>query len=433
MAVDLRTPRDALSRSGALRIGAVAVAAVVVAEAGVWLLRPRGEIVDPAPVPEHAYFSPAQISRAEDFRDTQRLIGLGALAVEGATLLALAVWRPAPLRRGLDYAARRPILGAAAVGAGISLTLAVTGLPLAAVAHERARDVGLATQTLGPWLEDVAKSAAIAAGLAAVGGAAALALVRRLGGRFWIGGTVLVVAYAVVFSWLAPVLLEPVFNKFVPLPDGKTRSEVLALGRQAGVDIGQVYRVDASRRSTAINAYVNGLGPTKRVVIYDNALRDLDRGELRSVVAHELGHVKGDDVPRGILFVALIAPLGVLFVQTFSGALARRRGEDLRSPAVLPALALSVALASFVLAIPGAQLSRQVEARADSFALELTHDPRGLIDLQRQLALTNVADPDPPGALQFLFGSHPTTMERIGAAVAYRRERATRPGTPAGS
>ena len=433
MAVDLRTPRDALSRHGALRIGAVAVAAVVVAEAGVWLLRPRGEIVNPAPVPERAYFSQAQLSRAEDFRGTQRWIGLGALAVEGGVLVALALWRPAPLRRALAVAARRPIVGAAAVGAGISLTLAVTGLPLAAVAHERARDVGLATQTFGPWLGDVAKSAAITAGLAALGGAAAMGLIRRLGRRFWIGGAVLVVGYAVVFSWLAPVVLEPVFNKFEPLPEGKTRSEVLALGREAGVDIGQVYRVDASRRSTAINAYVNGLGSTKRVVIYDNALRELDRAELRSVVAHELGHVKGDDIWRGILFVALIAPLGVLFVQSFGEAVVRRRGEDPRTPAALPALALSVTLASFVLAIPGAQLSRQVEARADSFALGLTHDPRSLIDLQRKAALTNVADPDPPAVLQFLFGSHPSTIERIGAAVAYRRERATRPGTPAGS
>jgi len=260
-----------------------------------------------------------------------------------------------------------------------------------------------------------------------------MGLIRRLGRRFWIGGAVLVVGYAVVFSWLAPVVLAPVFNKFEPLPEGKTRSEVLALGREAGVDIGQVYRVDASRRSTAINAYVNGLGSTKRVVIYDNALRELDRAELRSVVAHELGHVKGDDIWRGILFVALIAPLGVLFVQSFGEAVVRRRGEDPRTPAALPALALSVTLASFVLAIPGAQLSRQVEARADSFALGLTHDPRSLIDLQRKAALTNVADPDPPAVLQFLFGSHPSTIERIGAAVAYRRERATRPGTPAGS
>jgi STE24 endopeptidase len=263
-----------------------------------------------------------------------------------------------------------------------------------------------------------------------------MGLLRRLGRRFWIGGTVLVVVYAVLFTWLAPVLLAPVFNKFEPLPEGKTRSEVLRLGRRAGVDIGQVYRVDASRRSTAVNAYVDGIGPSKRVVIYDNTLHQLSPAELRSVIAHELGHVKHDDIRRGLIFVALIAPLGVLTVQLLTFAIARRRGDDVRSPAVLPALALSVALAGFVLSVPGNQLSRRVEASADTFALDTTHDPRAFIDLQKRLAATNVADPNPPGVLQFLFGSHPTTVQRIGAAVAYRRENGsgvTRPGTRGGS
>jgi STE24 endopeptidase len=90
---------------------------------------------------------------------------------------------------------------------------------------------------------------------------------------------------------------------------------------------------------------------------------------------------------------------------------------------VLPALALSIALASFALGIAGQALSRQVEKRADTFALELTRDPDALIELQRSLALTNISDPDPPAFYQAIFGSHPTTMERIGAAIAYREER----------
>ena len=74
-----------------MRIGAAAVAAVIVAEAAVWLLRPRGEIIEPAPVSEHAYFTQAQIDRASDFRDGQRLLALGTLAAEGGVLVLLAV------------------------------------------------------------------------------------------------------------------------------------------------------------------------------------------------------------------------------------------------------------------------------------------------------------------------------------------------------
>jgi STE24 endopeptidase len=414
--------RTHLTRDGAVRLGAVAVAAVLVAEGAVWLLRPRADSIPPATVSERAYFSAAELERASDFRDTQRLIGLAGLALEGGVLVTLALWRPPAVRRALLTASRRPILGGAAVGAGIALTLAVAGVPLGAVAQSRARDVGISTQTFAAWLGDQGRAAAISAALAAIVGAAAVALARRLGNRFWIGGSVLVVAGAVVFIWLAPVLLAPVFNRFEPLPDGRTRSDVMALADRAGVNVGEVYRVDASRRSTALNAYVDGIGSTKRVVIYDNALRELRPAELNSVVAHELAHVEGSDIPRGLAFLALVAPLGVLLVQLSAQALTRRSGDDIRTPAGLPALALSAAAAALVLGVPGNQLSRAVESRADTFALELTRDPGALIDLQKRFAVTNVSDPTPPGILHLLFGTHPTTMERIGSAEAYGRE-----------
>ena len=244
-------------------------------------------------------------------------------------------------------------------------------------------------------------------------------MLRRLGRYWWIGGSVAVVGFAVIFTWLAPVLLEPVFNKFEELPPGKTRSQVLRLGERAGVDIGHVYRVDASRRSTAVNAYVNGLGPTKRVVIYDNTLRELRPDELRSVVAHELGHVKGDDIVRGIAWVALAAPLGVLFIQLATGALSgaamttRARRRRCRRWPSRWRRRCSCSASSPTSSRAGSR------RRADTFALELTDDPRAFIDLQKQLAITNVADPDPPAATQWLFGTHPDTMQRIGAAVAF--------------
>lgn len=408
--------------SGPLRAGAVALAAIVVAEAGVWLLGPGGRALEPASVPAERFFGPAELQRIADYHDPQRLLGLGSLALEGVVLLVLALWRPAPVRRVFAVASRRPYLGAAGVAAGISFSLALATFPLSVIGHERSRDIGLSTQSFGAWLGDTAKATAIGLAIAAFLGAAALLLVRKLGRRFWIGGTVLVVGFAIITTWLAPVVLAPVFNDFKPLPDGPVRSQVLELGRKAGVDIGEVYDVDASRRSTGINAYVNGIGPTKRVVIYDTTLRDLDRPELRSLIAHELEHVRGNDIWRGIAFVALIAPLGVLFIQLFASGLAARSGDDPRSPAVLPALALAVGLTSLVLNIPGNQLSRKIEARADRSALELTHDPGALIALQRKLAVTNFGDPNPPSFLEFVFSTHPSTMERIGSAITYRRE-----------
>jgi STE24 endopeptidase len=335
--------------------------------------------------------------------------------------VVLALGRPRFVRRRLEALGRRPIVGAAAAGAALSLTLAVATLPTGAIAHERSVDVGLSTQGFGSWMIDQAKSTAIGVVFAAGAAALLIALLRRFGRLWWIPGVVAVVAFEVVFTWLAPVVLAPLFNRFDPLPPGRARSDVLELGRRAGVDIGEVYEVDASRRSKALNAYVTGLGSSKRVVLYDTLLDKAREPELRSVVAHELGHVEHRDVLRGMAWVAIVAPLALIFAGGWGSRLARRSGADPATPAALPAFALALAVTVFALNVIGNQLSRDIEASADQFALELTNDPEGLIRLQTQLTRTNLGDPDPPGWVSFLFGSHPTTVERIGTAVAFER------------
>ena len=410
-------------KAGRSRLPLAILAAVVAAGAATFLLRPRSGVIDPAAVDVEAYFSRAQIERAEDFRDTQRVLGLAGLAVGGVTL-ALLAWRPP--RRLFDPLARRPLLGGAAAGAGISLLLVAVGLPLAAWRHDRAFDVGLSTQTWGPWLEDVAKSAGIEAVIAGAGGAIGLALVRRFPRRWWIPGSGIVIAFGVITLWLWPVLIDPLFNDFQPLKKGRLRSEVLDLARRADVKVGEVYRVDASRRTTAVNAYVNGIGPTKRVVLYDNLIDGLPPEQVRQVVAHELGHQKHRDIYRGLLWLALAAPAGVYLAQRLAETFGRREGlgDPARKPvpAALPAIALAVSLVSLAFGSASNVVSRQVEARADSFSLELTHNPAALIALQRELAERNISDPDPPALLQTLFGTHPTTIERIGIGEAWARE-----------
>lgn len=402
-----------------LRLGATAVAAVVVAEGAAWLLRPR-EVIEPVEAGETAYFSSEQLERARDYRSGQRALSIGGLAAEGALLVLLVAGRPRVVREALERAGERPVLGGAAAGAGLALALGVVALPFDVAAHERAVDAGLSTQGIADWAADWAKSAGIGAALAAGVATAALALIRRSPRRWWIPGSVAVVAFGAVFSWLAPVVLAPLFNDFERLEPGQARSDVLELGEQAGVDIGEVYRVDASRRSTTLNAYVNGLGPTKRVVLYDTLLEDLDRGERRSVVAHELAHVEERDIQRGLLFVAISTPLALLFASGLARALAARSGAEPGRPEYLPALAISLAIASFGVGLAGNQLSRGVEERADTAALELTDDPAAMIELQRRLADRNLSDPDPPAWATFLFATHPPAMERIGMALAWQ-------------
>jgi Zn-dependent protease with chaperone function len=388
-----------------------AVAAVVAATAATLLLRPRSGLIEPAAVSATDYFLPKQLERAEDFRGPQRVLGLTGLGLSGVTLALLAFRPPRRWLRG------RPVGRAAAAGAGLVLVLVVVNLPLDAIQHDRAVDYGLSTQDLGPWLGDVAKAAGIGAVFAAGGAALAVALWRRFAGRWWIPASVGVVAAGAVMLYASPLVIDPLFNNFDELPEGRLRTDVVELAQRAAVDVGDVYRVDASRRTTGANAYVTGLGHTKRVVLYDNLIEDFSPAEVRSVVAHELGHVHYDDVPRGLLFLALIAPPGMLLVQRITERLAPgARGAEL-----VPALALAFAVVAFGGQIAGNYVSRGVEARADAYALRLTDDPKAFTELEQQLTIQNVSDPDPPELLQALFGTHPTTLERLGYAETYER------------
>jgi STE24 endopeptidase len=407
------------------------VAAAAVAEIAFMLLSPGDTGPDPLPVDAARWFDPAASAAAASFRDGQRSLFLVGLVVELAALGALALGRPRRARRLLDRLGRRPILGAAVAAAGISVLLALLALPTGLIGHERSVDVGLSTQGLGSWFADRAKGAAIAALLAAIGGMILIGLQRRLPRLWWVVGTGIVVAYAVVSTWLAPVVLAPIFNDFEELPPGPARSAVLGLAERSGVEVGHVYVVDASRRSTGVNAYVDGIGSSRRVVLYDNLVDRADQPVLRAVVAHELGHVAHDDLGRGLLFVAIIAPLGMLLVAVAGGALARRGGTRPGLPAALPAYDLLITVVTFGLNLAGNQLSRRVEASADAFALQLTHDPRGFIELQQRLATDNHSDPDPSGAIDQLLRTHPTAVQRIGVALAYAEDEGIDPGEPA--
>jgi STE24 endopeptidase len=414
--------RARFRRSSAVRAGVFAVALIVVAEGAVLLLAPREEGIPPADVAEGEFLDAGQVERAVSYRDGQRLLLLFGLGLQVVAVGALAVGRPRAARRALERAARRPLLGAAAAGVVVVAVAELAALPTSIAAHERAVDAGISTQSLGPWLGDQARGLAISAAIAALGAVALAALIRRHPRRWWIPGTAAVVGFGAAMTLLSPILIAPRFNDFEELPEGSAlRDDVLELGRRAGVDVGEVYRVDASRRATSLNAYVAGLGPTKRVVLYDTLIDDAERPELESVVAHELGHVAHSDIPRGITFAALVAPLGLLLVRELSTGLGRRAGAEPGTPAAIPALFLAIAVVSFAVNIAGNQLSRKVEASADAFALRITDDPRALIGLQTRLAERNLSDPDPPAIARVLFGTHPTTLERIGSALAWER------------
>jgi STE24 endopeptidase len=402
----------------AVLVAPLAVAgALLAAQAAVVLLRPRSGVLEPDPVNVGEFFTPEQIERATDFRGPQ-------LALYGVTLLIQAgvlAWLVVRARRrtpAAGSAVRRPILGAAAAGAGVALALALATLPVDAILRARAIDVGLVTRSWPGWAWDLARGAGIGALVTGAAAAAGIALMRRFPRRWWIPASGLVVAVGIAFTFAGPLVLDPVFNRFDRLPAGALRADVLALADRAGVQVGEVYVMDASKRTTAANAYVTGIGSSKRVVLYDTLVRDFPAAETRLVVAHELAHVRNSDVRGALIFLALVAPAGMFAASRLLRAWAPP-GDTPPGPPSVPALVASVMLMTLLVGAASNGLSRRVEARADTEALTLTGDPATFIAKQRRLALRNVSDPDPPRVARVLLGTHPTTRQRLGIARAY--------------
>src|SRR5947209_19885915 len=165
----------------------------------------------------------------------------------------------------------------------------------------RERRFGLSTQTLRGWLADWAKGELVELVLAAAVWVAAVGLVRALP-RWWpLPAAAALALFVLLMSFVGPVVLEPLFNRFRPLEDGRLAGELRALAERAGVPVRAVLVADASRRTTRTNAYVSGLGPTRRVVVWDTLLAEADERELKLILAHELGHRRERHVLQGTL------------------------------------------------------------------------------------------------------------------------------------
>jgi STE24 endopeptidase len=227
----------------------------------------------------------------------------------------------------------------------------------------------------------------------------------------------LVLALAVA----GPVLIEPLFNRFRPLEPGPLRARLLELAAAMEVPVRDVLVSDASRRTTRVNAYVSGLGRTRRVVVYDTLLAGSAGAadEVALVAAHELAHVRHRDVLWGTVGTSLLAAVSVLAVVALFDAEAVRRTfavTGLGDPLAAPGLLLLGILGGLLAAPVASAISRWAEARADWVALEVTRDPVTAVAVERRLALENRADLRPNRLLIAMFASHPPTMARIAQA-----------------
>jgi STE24 endopeptidase len=378
-------------------------------------------------------FTAAELARARAFDAAVRPPGYLGLA---ASLLAVLVLGLTPLgARLLGYVirpSRRWPLGVAVAvtmaAATVTLVSRLAALPFGGWTEVMLRQYRLSTQSWGSWAVDELKSFGVSAVIWAVALVLLHLLVRRFPRYWWAPAAAGGFTFVVAVSFVYPVLVEPLFNSFTPMRASPLRAELLALARDDGVPVRNVLVADASRRTSALNAYVSGFGSTRRIVVYDTLLRAAPPGEIKLIVAHELGHAKRGDVLYGTLVGGLGVATGLcaLYVLVTAPRLQRRAGvasaADPRSVALLLAL---VTIGAQVAGPVQNLVSRRIEARADLHSLQLTRDPGTFIRMQRALSVRNISDLEPNPIEYVLWATHPTGPERIAMARTWAQRRQT--------
>jgi STE24 endopeptidase len=301
----------------------------------------------------------------------------------------------------------------------VQLAVRVVTLPFAVLLRRRLLEYGLTEQSWAGFASDQVRGQAVGIVTLALGLVVLVGCARRWPRAWPAVAAGLLAVLVLLASFVYPVVVEPLFNSFEPLPDGSLRTQILRLADREGVRVDDVLVADASRRTTTLNAYVSGFGGTRRVVVYDNLVESLPEDEALSVVAHELAHARHNDVVTGSLLGAAGAVLGVglLALLLGTGRLGRR---SMAEPAVVPLVLALLAIGSLLASPVQNTISRQIETRADVDALRAAPNPEAFAAMQRQLALRSLADPTPPAWSQFWFGSHPTTLTRIAIARSGR-------------
>jgi Zn-dependent protease with chaperone function len=356
------------------------------------------------------YFTAAQLRRSRHYDAFLRADLLLELVLQVAVVAGLALAAPRLTRR----------LRGGPTPRGVQLALLAFALvwvvrllfELAALWWRRRYGIaraGYLDVVVGSWSTVVAEAVlvCIAVGLL-------MALARRLGARWWLAGAAAVAALGTAYVVVQPLVLAP---RFSPLRNAAVRADVEALAHRIGAGGIDVRLRKAHERTRAVNAELIGIGPTRRIILWDTLFEGrFSRTEIRALAAHELAHVTRRQVWKGLGWFLLVVVPAIWVVDRA----ARLRGGMARPEAVPAAIAAGLAVA--LVLTPAIDLvSRRYEAEADWTALQTTRDPAAMRSLMQGLAAANLTDPDPPRLWQLTFEDHPSIMRRIAMAEAWAR------------
>ncbi|GIM45617.1 metalloprotease [Collibacillus ludicampi] len=384
---------------------------------------PSGDPANPL-----SFMSPDQLAKAVSFSRTKEAIYFASQGYEWLVyLLILAFGLSARFRTWAARMFKRSFGQAALFTVLLMFTLSLLELPVRYFSYRVNREYGLSNQVLGDWLTDLGKSWLVSVIIAVPLVWMGYAIVRKSPKRWWFWYWLAFIPVIVFLMFIQPLVIDPLFNKFQPLQDQALKADILSLAHQANIPADQVYEVDMSTKTNAVNAYVNGIGPSARIVLWDTTLKKLSHDEILFIMGHEMGHYVMHHVVWGML-----ESIGGLFIllwvlsRLLPHLIARYGNQwgvrSLSDHASLPLVLLVVSIVSFATSPLENYISRVYEHAADVYGIQMTGKPGVAVHAFQKLASESLSEPNPPSVVKFFLYDHPTLSERIAFAESKERK-----------
>jgi STE24 endopeptidase len=363
---------------------------------------------------------PAALQKAHDYTVGKEWMLLWALVVSAVVtwLIVRSGVLDAIERR---IAERRRNLRVFVIGFVYVIVSAVLSLPWAIYADWwRERSYGRTSQPLADNLVQSALATLISAVIVSVFLIGVYWLMRRSGKRWWIWSAGLAAIGLAFVMLLSPILIEPLFNKYTPVPPGQVRDAVVEMAQRAGIPPNKVYMYNGSRQSNNFTANAGGVGSTARVAISDVAFKNASLDEVRAVTGHEIGHYVLKHTWWGVLFFSILAAVLFWLSDRLYPRFARAFGTDapISDPRGLPVIAFMISLFGLLCLPLLNSFSRTLETQADLYSLRTENRPDAL-----STALVKTAEyryPRPGRLEEIIFYDHPSVQTRVRRAMEWK-------------
>ncbi|MET3696330.1 Zn-dependent protease with chaperone function [Bacillus oleivorans] len=374
----------------------------------------RGSVADPS-----TFMTERELVLSEEYSKIRYLLSLLSTPYEWLFyLLVLVTGASLLMEKSAEKISKYHAVQSAVYVFYLSILSFIAIFPFQYLSHRFSVEYGISNQTFSAWMKDEMLDFWLGFLTTFIIVAAIYWLMKKSPKRWWLYAWLFFVPYATFFVFIQPIVIDPLYNDFMSLQDKELEKEILQLADQADIPAEHVYQVNMSEETNAMNAYVNGIGASSRIVLWDTTLQQLSKDEILVIMAHEMAHYV-----KKHLYFGLAGYLGLSLVGLWIlSKLVKRWGEQYKDTLKisgwnrLSSLPLLFALLSFMLfaASPISNaVSRYSEASADQYALELTKDPDAAISTFQKLTKAGLSQVQPPLLIKWFYYTHPTMLERL--------------------